>query len=52
MGCKINKKIIILKTETLTNDMHNIGFEDFNINDNVTKRNKINYFDLFMLINS
>ena len=43
-----NKEIIpniyILHTETLTTDMHNLGYEDFNIYENVNS-NKINYFN-------
>ena len=37
---KLIDNIIILKNETLTNDMINIGFTDFNLHSN--KNNKIN----------
>jgi hypothetical protein len=43
-----NKELIpnlhILYTETLTIDMHNLGFIDFNIHEN-TNRNKVDYYD-------
>jgi len=41
---KIVPKIHILHTETLTNDMHNLGYTDFNnyVNSNP---NKVNYYD-------
>lgn len=42
----INKDIIIMKTETLNNDMINNGFLDFNLNENVTHRNNLNYISL------
>ena len=41
---KIIENIYILKTENLINDMHNLGYTDFYIFDNVNK-NKINYYD-------
>jgi hypothetical protein len=36
--------ICILRTETLTNDMHNLGYTDFNGNHNVNSI-KVNYYD-------
>ena len=43
----INKKLIpdvhILHTETLTMDMHHLGYHDFNVNANVNK-NKVDYY--------
>jgi hypothetical protein len=42
----INKNIIIMKTETLTMNMVENNFDDFNNDDNVSYRNKINYIDL------
>ena len=42
----INNNIIIMKTETLNNDMINNGFLDFNLNENVTHRNNLNYTSL------
>ena len=43
-----NKEIIqnihILKTESLKNDMHNLGYTDFNIFQNVNEK-KLNYYD-------
>ena len=42
----INKNIIILRTESLTQDMINAGYKDFDIYSNVTYRNKINYQEL------
>jgi len=41
---EIIQNIQILKTETLTNDMHNLGYNDFNIFQNVNT-NKVNYYD-------
>lgn len=41
---KILSNIHILHTETLTNDMHNLGYTDFNHKDNVNP-NKVNYYD-------
>jgi hypothetical protein len=39
----------ILRRETLTNDMHELGYEDFNlymnVNSNKNANNKINYYD-------
>lgn len=43
---KIDKNIIILKTESLTKDMHNLGYTDFNLFENV---NKIKYDYLIFL---
>lgn len=43
---KIDKKIIIMKTETLEADMYKNGYDDFNIKSNVTYKDKINYMDL------
>lgn len=43
---KLNNNITIMKTETLTQDMITYGFIDFNENENITYRNKYNYFDL------
>ena len=42
----INNNIIIMKTETLNNDMISNGFLDFNLNENVTHRNNLNYISL------
>ena len=41
---EIIQNIQILKTETLTNDMHNLGYNDFNIFQNVNT-NRVNYYD-------
>ena len=41
---EIIKNIHILKTESLTNDMHNLGYNDFNIFENVNP-NKLNYYN-------
>ena len=41
---EIIKNINILKTESLTNDMHNLGYNDFNIFENVNP-NKLNYYN-------
>jgi hypothetical protein len=41
---EIIKNIHILKTESLTNDMHNLGYNDFNIFEN-TNPNKLNYYN-------
>ncbi len=35
--------IYILHTETLTNDMHNLGYIDFNLHDNINSSN-VNYY--------
>ena len=43
---KIPENIIIMRTETLNNDMHNICYNDFDINENVTYKNKMEYVDL------
>ena len=43
---KICSDIIILKTETLTEDIKKLGFEDFDYYENTTYRNKINYMNL------
>lgn len=40
---KINDNIIIMKTETLQEQMQNYGYDDFDKNNNVTHRNKIDY---------
>lgn len=42
---KINNKILILKTETLKDDMRKIGFTDFNFNELKNKNNNINYYE-------
>jgi hypothetical protein len=42
----IDNNIIIMKTETLIDDMIKNGFDDFNLNINVTYRNKIDYIKL------
>lgn len=44
---KIDPKIKILKTETLTADMHELGYTDFDINVNVTYKDKIDYMSFF-----
>ena len=41
---EIVQNIHILKTESLTNDMNNLGYSDFNIFSNANP-NKINYYD-------
>jgi hypothetical protein len=41
---EIIQNIHILKTESLTNDMNNLGYSDFNIFENVNSR-KVNYYD-------
>lgn len=41
---EIIKNIHILKTESLTNDMHNLGYNDFNIFENINP-NKLNYYN-------
>lgn len=51
----IIQNIHILRTESLTNDMINLGYNDFNIFDNVNK-NKVNYYkylniDSILIIN-
>ena len=40
---KLVKSIIIFKTETLNDDIHNFGYTDFNEDANKTHRIKINY---------
>jgi hypothetical protein len=47
----INTNIKILKTETLNNDMKNLGWNDFNINQNHSYRTKLNYYK-FLNINT
>lgn len=42
----INNNIIIMKTENLLNDMKTHGFDDFDLEDNKTNHNNINYFEL------
>jgi hypothetical protein len=42
----IDNNIIIMKTENLSNDMKSYGFDDFNLEDNQTQKNKINYIEL------
>lgn len=42
----IDENIYIMKTENLSNDMKFQGWEDFNLEDNKTQRNKINYIKL------
>lgn len=44
---KINPKIKILKTETLTNDMYNLGYTDFDVNTNTTFKDKVDYMSYF-----
>jgi len=41
---KIIPKLIILRTETLNNDMHKLGYTDFNLKENANSSN-INYYD-------
>lgn len=41
----INSNILILKTETLDDDMKKLGFTDFNIHVRKTYRNKLNYYN-------
>ena len=41
---EIIQNIHILKTESLTNDMNNLGYSDFNIFDNVNTH-KVNYYN-------
>ena len=43
---KINNNIIIMRIETLNDDMIKNGFDDFNVYDQVSYRNKINYIGL------
>ncbi|XWV26826.1 hypothetical protein QJ857_gp0225 [Tupanvirus soda lake] len=40
---KIDEKIIIMRTESLDDDMIKYGYTDFKNNDNVSYRNKIDY---------
>lgn len=40
---EINKNIIIMRTENLTNDMKSLGYKDFSFEHNITNRNKIDY---------
>lgn len=47
----INKNIKILKTESLKNDMINLGWKDFNINQNHSYRTTLNYYN-FLNINT
>jgi hypothetical protein len=42
---KICNKIIIFRTENLTNDMKNYGFNNFNFNENKNKYSKYNYYN-------
>jgi hypothetical protein len=42
---KLIPGLIILKNETLNEDMHKMGYTDFELNLNVTHRNEINYYD-------
>ena len=41
---EIIENINILRTESLTNDMNNLGYSDFNIFENINI-NKVNYYD-------
>ena len=41
---KIIPNLIILRTETLNNDMHKLGYTDFNLKHNANSSN-INYYD-------
>jgi hypothetical protein len=43
---EIEKNIIVMKTESLNDDMKVNGFDDFETYENVTHRNKINYMEL------
>ena len=44
---KIPERICILKTESLTQDMHELGFTDFHFNENLNRTGKqMNYRDL------
>lgn len=43
----IDSRIKILKTESLTDDMHRIGYENFDVNINVTHKDKIDYMRFF-----
>ena len=36
--------LIVLRTETLTNDMHNLGYDDFDIYANANANKEINYY--------
>lgn len=42
---KINNNIHIMKTETLTEDMHKLGYTDFNLHENINKHSNLNYYD-------
>jgi hypothetical protein len=42
---KIIPKLIILRTETLNNDMHKLGYTDFNLKKNANSSSNINYYD-------
>jgi hypothetical protein len=42
---KINKDIVVFKTETLTDELIKYGFKDFNIHQNVNKNENINYYN-------
>ena len=42
---KLIPNIVILHTENLTNDMHNLGYIDFNINENKNQTKNKNYYD-------
>jgi len=42
----IPSNIVILKTETLNDDMFRIGYTDFNLNSNTTYRKSLDYYTL------
>jgi hypothetical protein len=42
---RIIPKLIILRTETLNNDMHKLGYTCFNLKENANKNSNINYYD-------
>lgn len=44
---KIIDNIIILKTEKLNDNMHEIGYTDFNLKLNANKNNKKNFYEIF-----
>lgn len=43
---EINKNIKILKTENLNEMMHDLGYVDFNVKNQISKKYNINYMDL------
>ena len=42
---KLVSNILVLNTETLTNDMKNLGFKNFNFKELKNKHSDINYYD-------